>query len=197
MRRFPLAAAVASLVACLASTEARSDHSVHVLLGQKHTGDDRFLVPEAGSDLGVLLSFGGADWPIHIAVDLLATSADGSSRFGPDVQLDTFEAAVGVRKFWKTGQARPYVGGGVVYVQATYEERRDDPISSYELHEEPDGYGPWVCGGVAWRLGKRVDLGFDVRWEIVGADLQYRFGGTLENIDFGGFSYGLTLGFEW
>ena len=197
VRRSALPAVLATTFALFACAEARSGSSVHVLFGQKHVSEDGFLIPETAESFGALLSFRGADWPIHVAVDLLETSAEGRGRFTPEVEFDTFEVAVGVRRFWNVGQARPYVGGGVVYVEATYEETRDDPVSGYHFQDETNGYGPWVGGGVAWRLGRRFDLGFDVRWEIVGADIQYRFGNTLENIDLGGFSYGLTFGFEW
>ena len=199
LRRIAFGACVLAVPSCTptAAAEPPIGSSVHFLLGQKHLSEDRFLIPETGESLGALLSFGKADWPILIAVDLLETSAEGQGRFTPKVELDTFEVAIGVRRFWKVGQARPYVGGGVVYVQATYEETRDDAISPAYWKDETDGYGPWVSGGVAWRLGRRFDLGFDVRWELVGADVRYRNFSTLENVDFGGFSYGLTFGFEW
>lgn len=195
-RKPALPAALAMAVALFACAEARGNSSAHLLLGQKHMSEDGFLVPETGTNLGALLSFAGADWPIHVAVDLLVMSADGRSRFGPDVDLDTLEAAVGVRKFWNVGQARTYVGGGLAFIRATYEERRDPPYGDPVRRAESDAYGPWVCSGVAWRLGRRFDLGFDVRWEIAGTDLEDLYN-TPDNVDVGGFSYGLTFGYAW
>jgi hypothetical protein len=140
-----------------------------------------------------VMSFGRDDWPVHIAADVLFSGKDGSLPGGIDVSGGTFEAAVGVRKIWGWKSVHPYAGAGVAIVAAAIE--LDGPAGSAE--DSDATLGPWIGGGVMWRLGTRFDIGLDVRWSDGDVDLDFGGGATAPGLDAGGLHYGLLLGFGW
>ena len=111
---------------------------VSLFLGQKSLDENEldniepFIDASGNMDVGtpmeygVAVSFGDVDWPVMIAVDLLLAEDDDSVRadyyYGfatEDVEVETTELNVGVRKFFAAKEkVHPYVGGGVAYIQA-------------------------------------------------------------------------------
>lgn len=186
-----------SLVACgFSPALADADGHVNFLIGQKSIADSDAEPVDSGLAFGAIMSFGKTDWPIHIAVDVLSYASSGA-RFAVDVTAATLEGAVGVRKIWQVGKARPYVGAGVGLVGADFEYDNKFGGSRFDDEAYGNGFGPWAGGGVFWRLGERFNLGLDLRWNQAEVDIVSDSGQTLEDVDVGGFSYGLTLGFGW
>lgn len=190
-----LTALVVVAAACtLAPALADGDNHVNFLIGQKSFSDDDVDPLDSGASFGALMSFGQDDWPVHIAADVIGY-ADEESSGGTTIRGVTVEGAVGVRKIWRAGGARPYLGAGFSVVGAAI-EIEDDVFGNFE--GDGTGFGPWAGAGVFWRLGSRFNLGFDVRWNRAQVDIDLDDGGgTIEDVDVGGVSYALTLGFGW
>lgn len=195
MRKLTFVLATLTLLFAATPVLADADGHVNFLIGQKSISDSDAEPVDSGLAFGAIMSFGKSEWPIHIAVDVLSYAAT-EEEFGVDVTAATFEAAVGVRKIWQVGNARPYLGAGIGFVGAAVEF---DDNTGFFLDDDGDGngFGPWAGGGVFWRLGERFNIGLDVRWNSAEVDLDFDSGATLEDVNVGGFSYGLTLGFGW
>ena len=178
-----------TLLAFLSAPAAAAVHGdVNFLLGQKKLEDDALAPDDEGTVLGGMLSLGGEDWPVQLAVDIVAYGGD-------DVfDLGILDVGVGVRKIWRAGAVRPYVGGGIERVAAAVE---GDFTSSFDAEGDGTGTGVWAGAGVFWRLGQRFHLGFDVRWDSAEVDIEFDSGPVLEDLEVGGVAGGVTLGFGW
>ncbi len=176
---------------------AGSNGHVNFFLGQKSLDKDDWEPVEDQPEFGAVMSFGQDDWPIHIAVDVLG-SADDASMFDPllgdvDLTAATFEVCVGVRKIWVKNSLHPYVGGGLALVGAAAE--LDSDFGDEDADDS--GVGAWVGGGVFWRLGKRFNIGGDLRWSNAEVDLDFGDGLVTPDLKAGGVHAGLLLGFGW
>ena len=184
--------------------------SFNFFLGMKNIDD--FSEEETGADienqfdLGLEMSFGGNDWPVMIAVDILGSSADDSFSYyyydyvygygyfnDYDVKASTLELAVGVRKTWEFAgnPTRPYIGGGITGIRGEVEFDVDTPFDSFSVDDSGFGVGWWVGGGVYWKLGQSFNLGVNVRHSSAEVDFD-DFG--VSNVDVGGTHFGLILG---
>lgn len=168
----------------LAPARAESDSHVDFFLGQKNIESDYWKPIESQPEIGAVLSFGADDWPVHIALDVLL-SAGRKSVSDPLLGTEEFsgwsvELDFGVRKIWKAGKARPYIGGGLSSVYAGLQDENDL------------GKGVWAGTGVRFRLGSRFELGLDVRYSISILEVGNVYGG---GVDGSGFQYGVLLGF--
>lgn len=185
-------------------TAAAAQGHVHFLGGMYTLNDDDETDPlDDLTQVGAQVSFGPADWPVMLAVDLLFATGDDSTTEsgGPgfsadiDIELDVTELAVGVRKIWGESSARPFIGGGLDFVQAdaTFDVTFRTPLGSVSFDEDEDdnAIGLWVQGGVFWRLGSRFELGGQVRYNTAEVEADG------EDIDVGGFGYGVILGWGW
>ncbi|HEX6851045.1 MAG TPA: hypothetical protein VF139_06525 [Candidatus Polarisedimenticolaceae bacterium] len=171
--------------------------NANLFLGRKVLDSGDWQSVDRQDELGVLLSLGRADWPVFIAVDLLAATDEGDidNDFRGPATLDarTYEAAFGVRKIWAPGSTHPYVGAGIVWVTA-----KVDLTSFGETFDANDSaLGPWVGGGVFWRLGRRINLGIDARWSAAEVFLDYGRGLGADKLKAGGLHGGITLGAGW
>jgi opacity protein-like surface antigen len=81
---------------------------------------------------------------------------------------------------------RPYIGGGLAFVNA---EQKATTFSY--IPDDDNGTGFWLNGGVCWTLGQSFNLGLDLRYTQ--ADV------TLFNVDgkAGGTHAGVILGYHW
>jgi hypothetical protein len=143
------------------------------------------------------MSFGGADWPVLIAVDVLTSGEEEDVFNGPfgasKLTAGTFEGAFGVRKIWQSWNVHPYAGGGIALVGAGAEYE----AGIFDIDADDAAIGPWLGGGVFWRLGSRFNLGFDVRYSSADVDLDFGAGVIQHNVRAGGFHGGITVGFGW
>ena len=192
-----LALALTLSLAAAATAHAEWDGNVNFLVGQKWLDKDDWEPFEEQPEFGVLTSFGRPDWPVHVALDVFGSS-DEREVFDPSIpaaattRASTFELGAGVRKTWslgKNGGTRPYVGGGIAFIDGEVEIE----VFGLTTSVEDDAIGPWVSGGVFWRLGKRFNIGFDARYTSADIELAP---GTGE-VDAGGLHAGLLLGFGW
>lgn len=213
-KRLLLALALLLLLPITASrSEAKGD--INFMLGFKQIDDFADLQEsfsgedDLGSqpDLGVEMTFRGADWPIGVAVDILGSArqeevSEYAYPYFIDLEVDasTAEVDVGVRKIWELpGKAvRPYVGGGLALARGEVELTGDAfiPLIGLITVSESDdgtGVGYWLGGGVYWRLGERFNIGLNARYSSAEVELE----DADEDVDVGGIHAGLLLGWGW
>jgi len=191
-------AAVVSLLTLAPAARAESTGQVNFFLGQKSLDSGDWAPVDDQGEFGAVMSFGQPDWPVLIAVDVLA-SVDEGEIIDPllgeiDVTGATVELGVGVRKIWGEKNFHPYLGGGLALINAAAE--LDSGVGDADADDST--VGAWVGGGAFWRLGKRFNIGGDVRWSG-GGEVDLDFGGGLvtPDVEAGGFHLGLLLGFGW
>lgn len=203
-------AAIVLLVTGSAITFAETN--LNFVLGQKYLDADDWRVDNDQGSLAFLSTFGPQSWPVQVAIDILGSgttepsfeiSRPGVEIRGDDVTQSTFELDVGVRKIWRSGRARPFVGGGLAVIWGRQEsvilppppfdiegnELISDP--PFIVSEEDEAPGAWVDGGIFWRLGKRFNIGLEARFSS--AELSF----TGRKVQAGGFNLGLILGWGW
>ena len=98
-----------------------------------------------------------------------------------------------MRKFFELGRTRPYVGGGIAFGGGVviFDCLVIFPSECEDEDDGGSGVGAWLNAGVAWRLGKRFELGVSTRWSTLEAGIFNR------DRDAGGFQYGLVIGWGW
>jgi len=168
---------------------------VNFLIGLKSLEENDWAPVEDQGMIGAEMSWGRTEWPVHIATDVIVSAAEEDTPiFDPffgtvstTITGTTFEVAAGIRKIWEAGRCRPYVGGGIALLVATIEGE----ALGITVDDDDSAIGPWVGGGVFWRLGAHFNLGASLRWSGADVDL---FG---VEADAGGLTYGLLLGFGW
>jgi len=194
------------IVPAVPQTDAKN--SFNFFLGLKNVDD--LSKDETGADLdnqfdvGVEMSFGGNDWPVMIAVDLLGSWKDDSFTYeyyyggyyylnDYDVSSSTQELDVGIRKTWEfaTNPTRPYIGGGVAGIRGSVNFDVSTPFDSFSVDDDGFGFGYWIGGGVYWKLGQKFNLGLNLRYSTAKVDFD-KFDVT--NIDVGGTHAGVILG---
>jgi len=207
MRLVRILAPLLALLLILPSAP-RSDvkKSFNFFLGGKQIDD--FSESETGGDLdhqfdvGIEMSFGGYDWPVMLAVDLLGSGADDSFSYyyfglnDADVKASTFEVDFGVRKTWEFADnpTRPYIGGGISTISGAFDIDVDTPFGSFDDKDHGWGVGYWIGGGVYWKLGEKFNLGLNLRHSSAEVDFD-DFGA--DNVDVGGTHLGLILGWGY
>ena len=193
-------AAVAVLAAAaltFSPAQAGFDGEVNFFLGQKSLDDFWSPSLDTQTEFGAVMSFGQDDWPVHIAADVL-TSARGTAAYDPSVGSSTtngltFEIDAGVRKIWKAGQVRPYIGGGVGVIGAALMFNFGfDSVAAIDA-----ALGIWADTGVFFRLGSHFNIGLDLRYSSAKVDLDLGSGIGARDVNAGGFSYVLLMGFGW
>jgi len=172
------------LLALILVTPADAGGNANLVGGGRTMTDENDWMPFQDQTVGgITVDFGPASWPFN-----LEAGAQGSEKteslFGTDVTGRVEEVSFGLNKTWNMGRMHPYVGAGAAQVKATFES------GSVSIDDSSAGF--YVHGGIFWRLGRRFNIGFDVRG----------MGGT--KISFFGFegdaNYtqgGLLLGWGW
>ena len=182
-----LAATVAGMPPAGAQTW-RGD--ANLLLGMKGLrGEDWGPVDRQG-ELGVQTDFQRTDWPVALAVDLLASGTDASidSRGFTEERGHTSELDLGVRKIWRADETlRPYVGGGLALASGDLEFRGPNGTIS----DQDSAAGVWLGGGVYWTLSRAFNLGFDAK----ATHARVRLFGADKSV--GGLHLALLLGYHW
>ena len=176
-----------ALLLLFVSTNANAwTGNVNAILGQKTLDKDDWEPADEQAEFGVLVDFKKSEWPVSIAIDLLA-SVDEVTDGIITIEASTTEFDVGVRKIWEvTGSSiRPYIGGGIAFVGAELKE------TNTNISVDDNGTGIWLNGGIYWTLGQSFNLGLDLRYSQ--ADV------TLLGIDAeaGGTHVGVILGYHW
>ena len=190
----------------------RAETNLNFVLGGKLLDSEDWPGGDSQGSLAFLSTFGPRSWPVQVAIDVVGSgSAEDSfniSRPGIEIRGDevlqsTFEFDVGVRKIWRVGNARPFVGGGLAIIWAQQERAIFfPPPFDHEGHESlprppvivsdsDEAPGGWVDGGIFWRLGKRFNLGLEARFSAAEVSLSGR------DVQAGGVSLGMILGWGW
>ncbi len=183
--RLPFATLIVILGTLLLAGPASAESQGHFnfVLGQKMLDDDEWGNLDGQEALAIEWTWGREDWPFFIATDFLYSTTDEDVS-GFNFEGTTWEIDLGVRKIWERGNARPYVGGGLAWVNG---EADVGGLGS----ADGSGLGGWIGGGVFWRMGARFNIGFAVRLSRAEADIE----GT--DVEAGGDFVGLTLGWGW
>ena len=208
--RFILVTAVAVLVT--SPTAVYAETNLNFVLGGKFLDSDDWPVGDSQGALSFLSTFGPRSWPVQVAIDVVASgsaedsfviSRPGIEIRGDEVLQNTTELDVGVRKIWRLGRQRPFVGGGLAVIwggqdravfQPPYLDHDDQwilPAGVVIVREEDQAPGVWVDGGIFWRLGKKFNIGLEARLSRAKLKLSGR------DVQAGGVSLGLILGWGW
>lgn len=199
MRRLASFAVIAIVAGLLSIPQARADATgeVNFFLGQKALSSSDWEPVETQGEFGAVMSFGQKDWPVSIAVDVLVSAAekDATDPFLGSYTFTgtTYEIDFGVRKVWGKKATRPYVGAGIGLIGGGAELK----TGFASVDADDMGFGFWVDAGIFWRLGSHFNIGLDLRYSDAEVDLDFGNGFIAQDIDAGGFSYGLLLGFGW
>ncbi len=174
---------------------ADSDYSgnVNIFLGAKALDADFWEPVEEQAQFAIIVDWKKKDWPVSIAIDLLA-SVDNQYYFDTmlgeflDVEGSTSELNIGIRKIWDDhSTARPYIGGGIAFIHAEGIIK----TNSIRISDDNSATGFWLNFGVYWTLAESFNIGFDMRYSEAKAELF----GSSGNI--GGGHAGLLLGYSW
>jgi hypothetical protein len=177
---------VALLASAVIASPAVASGNVNFFLGGKALEKDDWEPVESQGEFGAQITVGKEHWPVHIAIDVLG-SADIETRPVADIEGRTSELAFGVRKIWGRNNVHPFVGGGIASIHGEAE----GGLFWLSVDDADTAGGFWVDGGVFWRLGKRFNIGFDVRYSAAEITLFER------DINAGGTHAGLLLGWGW
>jgi hypothetical protein len=188
-----LKSALALLLLVLAApmSAAFAGGDANILLGIKPLDEDEWAPVEDHGAIGAEVAFGREAWPVWIAIDYFATAGVQENVpvtvFGftstQDIEASTVEFDLGIRKIWGKHRTRPFLGGGVGLIGATLDLGVDDDSDATA--------GLWAGGGVFWRLGSRFNIGGTVRYSSAELEIFDR------DVEAGGFTYGLLLGWGW
>ncbi len=197
------------------SIPASAETNLNFVLGGKFLDSDDWPSGDPQGSLAFLSTFGPDSWPVQVAIDVLgsATSEDSFNISGPGFEVkgeelvqSTFEFDVGVRKIWRSGRARPFVGGGLAFIWGQQERARFvrppfeipprpgipvPPVPPVIVSDSDSAPGAWIDGGIFWRLGQRFNLGLEGRFSVA----ELKLGGR--DVQAGGVNIGLILGWGW
>jgi len=169
---------------------AMAGGNANFILGTRGLDKD-FWTPVNGQFvIGAQVDFGKMTWPIHLETGIQVSVGAEEDFIGTsDVYGSVAELDFGVNKTWELkGQARPFIGGGLAAVGASY--TIEAPLG--DIDDDDDGGGAYFHGGVFWRLGKRFNIGIDGRF-LVGTKITL-FG---EEGDADYVQLGMILGWGW
>lgn len=196
----------------MTGTAATAETNLNFVLGAKLLDPDDWPVGDNQGSIAFFSTFGPRSWPVQVAIDVLGSGSASKAVFypepgveiqGSEITQSTLELGVGVRKIWRTGRARPFVGGGLAVIwgqqEVEFPTRSAVDIEGHEmevfpplvLSEDDEAPGVWIDGGIFWRLGRMFNIGLEARYSR--ADLSFR----ARNVQAGGFNLGLILGWGW
>ncbi len=185
----PFSLLACSLLAIASAPSSAQAGHVNFLLGSKVLEEADWAPADNQPALGMEASWGGPNWPVMIATDLLG-SRKSKSQGGSDYKSSTGEMGLGVRKVWNSGtqgRVHPYIGGGLAFASGTAEVT----TAGVTTKNDDSGVGAWIGGGIFWRLGSRFNLGMSLR----GTSAKVSIAGVDANA--GGGTFGLILGWGW
>ncbi|MDP2167559.1 MAG: hypothetical protein Q8J64_04420 [Thermodesulfovibrionales bacterium] len=197
-RRLVLAATVFMFIAAgsgvCAAEEREWTGNINFFFGAKSLNNDDWSPVENQGESGVEIDFMRKGWPVGVVVDSMrsfdeVTVVDPvTGTISKWVESSTSELNIGVKKTWKPGMARPFIGGGLSLVRAEYEEVT---VGTGKISDSDTAIGVWVGVGAYWTLGKHFNIGFELKRSYAEAK---RLG---KEVDAGGGHAGLLLGYHW
>lgn len=161
--------------------------NVNLFLGAKalDKGEWELFQVEEQTQFGILVDWGKTDWPVNIAIDILASRAIESTVVA-DYEASTEELNLGVRRVFGD-IVRPYIGGGVAAINASLKG------STYgiSVSDSDHAVGLWVNGGICLNIGNTFNVGLDLRYSHAKVKL------FDNDFHIGGIHVGLVLGYHW
>ena len=170
-----------------AATPALAEGNANFVLGGRWLDEDEWEPVEEQGVFGVTVDFGKASWPVHLAAGFMVSSKD-EDEGAVDITGTVSELSFGVLKLWEEGNVHPYVGGGLAAVSGEVEVEGPGGDASADASSG----AIYAQGGVFWRIGRRFNIGGDVR-VLFGSDLEDD--GFERDADY--FQLGLLLGWGW
>jgi hypothetical protein len=162
------ALAALCLISAVASHPVWAGH-VNFTFGDRNLDDD-FEPMDGHQVVGVAMLTQQEDWPFSIALGFYRSESDRESDtdfgplFGPgagSVVSEFNELSIGVAKVWDTiPHGYVFIGGGMTLMEARVETR----ISGLDTSADDRGIGPYANGGIFWRVGDALNLGFELRF---------------------------------
>ena len=170
------------LATSIPSNARASAGAVHLFVGQKLLDEDDWQPIDSQFEVGIDASLGDDDWPVWINVGLFRANAEEELSAVEDLEGTTTEFSLGINKTWTRHQFRPFLAGGLAFVNSDIEVRDPDEI----FEDDDSGAGLYAQGGGYWRLGKSFNLGGMLRYSVFSDDFEG-----------GGFHVGLIAGYGW
>jgi hypothetical protein len=170
------------------ATPALAGGNANFVLGSRGLDKD-FWEPVNGQfATGVTVDFGKQEWPIHLETGIMVSVGYEEDFLAADITGSVSELFFGVNKTWEKGVHRPFIGGGLSAVGASYEI--DGPGG---IIDDDDGAGGiYLHGGIYWRLKSRFNIGIDARL-LLGTDVTLF--GQEGDADYA--QFGMVLGWGW
>jgi hypothetical protein len=162
---------------------AVTEHQVTLYLGQRSLDEDNWSPVEDQGAGQLEYSQENADDAIGWEVGFGGSSKDDTLG-GFDVTGSTGELYGGVRKSFGSGNVRPYIGGGLSFINAKVE------VGS--ASEDDSSVAMYLHGGVQFLLGPSFALGLDLR-ALFGSDIT--IAGVNGDADYG--QAALTFGWRF
>lgn len=170
MRTSLALALTAALTACAACTSVEPGRAappwqrIDVLVGARSFDGFDPIEDQAAFGLEYVAERPGDDFGVAFGVSY---SGEDGSDGSDDVEVDVFDASLGLRRTFDVSQvARPYVGLGVSLLAA--EARREAPSGSSS--DEDIATGLHLRAGALFELTEHFHIGLDARW-VFGAGL--------------------------
>ena len=184
------------LMALALARPAFAGGNANFVLGGRQLDKDFWEPMDEQSVFQATVDFGKKGWPIHLAVGVGTSAEEKDNQFNPftatfdKLTRSVSELSFGVMKIWEPrGNIRPFVGGGLSSVTATFE---DDNPTIGKITQDDTSPGFYVQGGVFWRIGTRFNIGLEARM-LRGTDIS--IGGADGDADYD--QFGLVLGWGW
>jgi len=158
--------------------------NVAVHLGARQLDEDDWEPVDQPAALGIELDSYRPDQLVGFELGVQGSEDDDDFRDSVlgnvDVEAKFWEVYAGVRKTWAPGgsRVRPYVGGGVTYLDADVEV---DVPGLGSASDDDSSLGLYLHGGVDWQVVGGLLLGFDLR-AVVGTDIS--LAGVDSNADY-------------
>lgn len=170
----------------------RPTGNVNLLLTQKMLDEDDWSPWDTQRGFGVMGDFKMSSWPIAIAAGFQATS-DSDNLLGADIDATTEELDLGIKYISdKTGDVRPFVGGGLCQIRGKVEG--SGPGGTLSMSDT--GIGFWLSAGVYWTLAEHLNLGGQVKFSSAEVTLEDPSFGSLD-VEAGGSSLAVFVGYHF
>lgn len=159
-------------------------------LGHKKLEQNDWPNTDSHASVGLLFDFKKENWPINLAIDLIATDEAFDINIGSFRETSaTTEVHLGVRKFFdfSTTSFRPYIGGGIANIDGEIKIKNNEG----NFQDDNSELGYWVGVGTYYAFSSHVLLGVDIRYSNAN--------GEILNIDrdMGGLHSGISIGYSW
>lgn len=145
------------------------DVSRHLALyyGERELDEDDFEPVDELDTYGLAFSWVPESGGLGGEVGVFLSSADESVG-GVDLDVETIELFGGVRHTFGGEALRPYLAGGISFLQADVE----GSVGPFEVEEDDDTFGLYVSAGLLAFVTPEVTLGAEYRL-LLGTDVEF------------------------